>query len=406
MSPNRRAAPALTAVVKADRFLPASFGWGGSIMIGFQNRSAPPGDHMYTMYTLKLFLVTLLISGRHADLQIAAQSELASTRQAITKEEFIFESAPFPSCHASTLVETKEGIVAAWFAGTRERNPDVGIWISRHDRKGWSPVVEVASGLQENGERFPCWNPVLFQPRRGPLLLFYKVGPSPSRWWGMLTTSTDGGHTWSKPRRLPDGILGPIKNKPVQLKDGTLLCGSSTEHAGWQVHMEMTDDFVTTWNKTEALNDTKEFAAIQPAILVHPSGKIQILCRSEQKRITESWSFDGGRTWTAMQATTLPNPNSGIDAVMLTRGRALLVYNHTEKGRSPLNVAISEDGKTWQSALVLEDQPGEYSYPAVIQTADGLVHITYTWKRVRIKHVVLDPRKLLRGALPASRQAE
>jgi len=358
------------------------------------------------MYTLKLFLVTLLISGCHADLQVAAQSERASAQQAITNEEFIFERAPFPSCHASTLVETKEGIVAAWFGGTREKNPDVGIWISRHDGKGWSAVAEVASGLQENGERFPCWNPVLFQPRRGPLLLFFKVGPSPSRWWGMLTTSTDGGRTWSKPRRLPDGILGPIKNKPVQLKDGTLLCPSSTEHAGWQVHMEMTDDFGGTWKKTEALNDIKEFAAIQPAILVHPSGRIQILCRSEQKKITESWSADGGRTWTAMQATTLPNPNSGIDAVMLRNGRALLVYNHTEKGRSPLNVAISEDGKNWQSALVLEDQPGEYSYPAVIETADGLVHITYTWKRERIKHVVLDPSKLLPPSIPASRQAE
>ena len=361
---------------------------------------------MYTMYTLKLFLVTLLISGCNADLQVAAVSELASTQQAITKEEFIFESAPVPSCHASTLVETKEGIVAAWFGGTREKNPDVGIWISRHDGNGWSPVAEVASGLQENGDRFPCWNPVLFQPQGGPLLLFYKVGPSPSQWWGILATSADGGRTWSKPKRLRDGILGPIKNKPVQLKDGTLLCPSSTEHAGWQVHMEMTGDLGRTWKKTEALNDIKEFAAIQPTILVHPSGRIQILCRSQQKKITESWSADGGRTWTAMQATALPNPNSGIDAVMLRDGRALLVYNHTEKGRSPLNVAVSEDGKNWQSALVLEDQPGEYSYPAVIQTADGLVHITYTWKRERIKHVVLDPSKLQPRGLPASRGAQ
>jgi predicted neuraminidase len=359
------------------------------------------------MYKLNLFLVTLLIiCGSHSGLQIAGQSELASTQQTITKQEFIFEKAPFPSCHASTLVETKEGIVAAWFGGTREKNPDVGIWISRHDGKGWSAVAEVANGLQENGERFPCWNPVLFQPQGSPLLLFYKVGPSPGQWWGMLTTSTDSGRTWSKPRRLPDGILGPIKNKPVQLKDGTLLCGSSTEHAGWQVHMEMTADFGRSWKKTEALNDIKEFAAIQPTILVHPSGRVQILCRSQQKRITESWSGDGGRTWTAMQATQLPNPNSGIDAVMLKDGRALLVYNHTEKGRSPLNVAVSGDGKTWQSALVLEDQPGEYSYPAVIQTADRLVHITYTWKRERIKHVVVDPSKLLPRTLPASRRAE
>ena len=359
------------------------------------------------MHILKFFLPALMLAGGlHLSSFFGATKTGASAPDgpAIVKQEFIYEKAPFPSCHASTLAETKGEIVAAWFGGTREKSPDVGIWISLHDRKGWSEVVEVANGVQENGQRFPCWNPVLFQPRHGPLLLFYKVGPSPSEWWGMLTTSTDGGRTWSNPRRLPEGILGPIKNKPVQLKDGMLLCGSSTEHAGWEVHMEMTDELGKTWKKTEALNDIKEFAAIQPTILVRPSGKIQILCRSEQKKITESWSTDGGRTWAAMQATSLPNPNSGIDAVMLGDGRALLVYNHTERGRSPLNVAISEDGKNWQSVLVLEDQPGEYSYPAVIQTSDGLVHITYTWKRERIKHVVIDPRKL--RALPASRQAE
>ena len=345
------------------------------------------------MHISTIFLLALLAcSDWHPNQQ--KTSVQVPERRAIVKEEFVYEKAPFPSCHASTLAETKEGIVAAWFGGTHEKSPDVGIWVSRHNKQGWSEVVEVANGVQESGERFPCWNPVLFQAPRGPLLLFYKVGPSPSQWWGMLTMSTDGGRTWSKPQRLPDGYLGPIKDKPVLLKDGSLLCPSSTEHAGWQVHMEMTSDLGKTWKKTGVLNDTKVFGAIQPTILVYPSGKLQILCRSQQKKITQSWSMDGGKTWSAMEATTLPNPNSGIDAVMLKDGRALLVYNHTERGRSPLNVAISEDGKNWKPVLILEDQPGEYSYPAVIQTADGFVHITYTWKRERIKHVVIDPRKL------------
>lgn len=345
------------------------------------------------MHIVTIFLLVLLpCSDWHPNQQ--QTSTQVPDRQAIVKEEFVYEKAPFPSCHASTLAETKEGIVAAWFGGTREKSPDVGIWVSRHNKQGWSEVVEVVNGVQASGERFPCWNPVLFQAPRGSLLLFYKVGPSPSQWWGMLTMSADGGRTWSKPQRLPDGYLGPIKNKPVLLKDGTLLCPSSTEHAGWQVHLEMTNDLGKTWKKTEVLNDTKLYGAIQPTILVFLSGKIEILCRSQQKKITQSWSTDGGKTWSAMEATSLPNPNSGIDAVMLKDGRALLVYNHTEKGRSPLNVAISEDGKDWKPVLILEDQPGEYSYPAVIQTADGLVHITYTWKRERIKHVVVDPRKL------------
>src|SRR5262249_8980961 len=141
--------------------------------------------------------------------QKKSEVEPATSRGAILKEEFIYEKAPFPSCHASTLAETKAGIVAAWFGGTNERNPDVGIWISRHGSKGWSEVFEVANGVQATGERFPCWNPVLFHTQRGLLMLFYKVGPSPSQWWGMLRTSTDNGQTWSKPQRLPDGFLGP-----------------------------------------------------------------------------------------------------------------------------------------------------------------------------------------------------
>jgi len=317
----------------------------------------------------------------------------AQVGDGIVRTEFIYEQAPFPSCHASTIAETKNGLVSAWFGGTQERNPDVGIWVSRRDSRGWSKLVEVANGVQHDGRRYPCWNPVLFQPSSGPLLLFYKVGPSPSEWWGMLTNSTDEGITWAKPNRLPDGILGPIKNKPIQLRDRSILCGSSTENDGWSVHMERTNDLGSTWQKTEPLNDRTQFGAIQPAILYYLSGAIQILCRSQQGKITESWSNDQGRSWSAMKATSLPNPNAGIDAVMLKDGRGLVVYNHTQKGRSPLNVAVSSDGKLWNGALVLEDQPGEYSYPAVIQTTDGLVHITYTWKRQRIKHVVIDPSK-------------
>lgn len=335
-----------------------------------------------------------------------SNNNAAQSRDAILTTEFIYEHAPFPSCHASTIAEAKGGLVAAWFGGTREKDPDVGIWLSRRDKNGWSKVVEVANGIQQTGKRYPCWNPVLFQPANGPLLLFYKVGPSPSEWWGMLMTSSDGGANWSKPRRLPDGILGPIKNKPVQLRDGSILSGSSTEDAGWRVHMEYTSDLGATWRKSDALNDRTQFGAIQPTILVYRSGEIQILCRSRQGLITQSWSTDNGKTWSAMKTTVLPNPSAGIDAVTLRDGRALLVYNHTKNSRSPLNVAISSDGNTWKAALRLEDQPGEYSYPAVIQTADGLVHVTYTWRRERIKHVVIDPGKLEPRDMPDGRWPE
>jgi predicted neuraminidase len=352
-----------------------------------------------------MVLLGLLVSGSYRNgAQVYAYggsrspAAQAENQQALLKSEFIYETAPFPSSHASTIIEVKGGLLTAFFGGSSERSPDVGIWTSRFDGKGWSKVTEIFNGVQD-GKRYPCWNPVLFQPKQGPLLLFYRVGPDPSSWWTMLAHSTDEGRSWSKPVRLPDGFWGPIRNKPVQLKDGTILAGSSTEFDGWVVHMERTTDLGKTWQKTAALHDKNQFGAIQPTILVHRSGRIQILCRSRQNKITESWSEDGGKTWSPMQVTSLINPNSAIDAVMLKDGRALLVYNHS-KGRSPLNVAVSADGNIWQAALTLESQPGEYSYPAVIQTADGLVHITYTWKRQRIRHVVVDPKKLKLRDMP------
>jgi predicted neuraminidase len=315
--------------------------------------------------------------------------------RSVLKTEFVFEKAPFLSCHASTIVETRGSLVAAWFGGTAERNPDVGIWVSRREGNAWTSPVEVANGAESPERRYPTWNPVLFQPATGPVLLFYKVGPSPKRWWGMVTTSADHGRTWSTPRRLPAGILGPTKNKPVQLPNGDLLAGSSTQHAGWQVHFERSADQGVTWSRTPPVTGRENIPAIQPSILSHGDGRLQAIGRTLRRRIFEVWSSDGGHTWSDLSLTSLPNPSAGIDALTLRDGRALVVYNHAANRRSPLNVALSVDGRSWQAALVLEDETdAEFSYPAVIQSSDGLVHITYTWKRERIKHVVIDPRRL------------
>lgn len=329
-------------------------------------------------------------------------------QKGIVEAQFLFEEAPFKSCHASTIAETKDYFVAAFFGGTREGNEDVGIWLCRKEKEGnsWSAPVEVANGIQfiwlvtEKPQRYPCWNPVLYQAKDGSLLLFYKVGPRPHSWWGMLTASNDQGKSWSEPRRLPEGIIGPVRAKPVMLDGGKLLCGSSTEDQGWRIHMEFTPDLGKTWSRTEALNDGKEFDAIQPTILTYSDGKIQILCRS-RGILRQSWSNNAGLTWSPLLPSILPNPSAGIDAVTLSDGRQLLVYNHSKKGRSKLNVAVSTDGKNWKAALKLEDQTtiggkSAYgAYPAAIQANDGLVHITYTWRRESINHVVIDPKGLV-----------
>jgi predicted neuraminidase len=346
-------------------------------------------------------IIAVAFAGPPALRQPATQEKdgKAALAGAVADSEFVFETAPFASAHASTIVETRDGLVAAWFAGTREGAADVGIWLSRHVKGEWTAPIEVATGTQPDGGRHPCWNPVLFDVPGKTLMLFYKVGPSPQAWWGMVRTSGDSGRTWSDARRLPDGILGPIKNKPVQLSDGTLVAPSSTESpdrpSKWRVHFERTMDAGLTWTAvfpSDAAGSTID--AIQPSILIHPGGRLQALGRTRSGRIFESWSSDGGRAWTPISLTALPNPNSGIDAVTLRDGRHLVVYNHTTRGRSPLNVAVSRDGNSWEAALVLEHEPGEYSYPAVIQSSDGRVHVTYTWKRQRIRHVVIDVAQL------------
>jgi predicted neuraminidase len=322
-------------------------------------------------------------------------------RKGIVTDEFIFTTAPYPSCHAATIAETPEGLVAAWFGGTRERHPDVGIWVSLQRNGKWSEAKEVANGVINDTLRYPTWNPVLYQVPNGKLILFFKRGPSPSTWQGMLTESADHGMTWSKPQLLPEVFIGPVKNKPVLLPSGELFCPSSTEGNGWKVHFEVTSDFGKTWKKIGPV-DGNSFNAIQPSLLRYADGRLQILCRSRNRAIAESWSADSGKTWSPLTLNSLPNNNSGTDAVTLKDGRQLLVYNHVlppgqeVKGpRTPLNVSVSKDGKHWYAALILEDSPiSQYSYPSVIQTSDGLVHVVYTWRRERIKHVVIDPAAL------------
>ena len=340
--------------------------------------------------------------------RLTSSTAVSAEQPGIASREFIYEKAPFPECHASTIEETQAGLIVAWFGGTEEKHPDVGIWVSRRIDGRWSDSIEVANGVQyslSDGtlHRHPTWNPVLFQYPDGPLVLFWKCGPSPDMWWGMMARSEDHGVTWSEPKRLPEHIDGPVRNKPILLTDGTLLCGSSTEFDGWRVHFERTQDHGRTWQRTPAIHDGKTFGAIQPTLLRHPDGSIQALCRNRDGDgpILSTMSSDQGLSWSDLEAIKLPNPNSGIDAVTLQDGRHLLVYNHTHRnkgtprGREMINVAISENGIDWKPALTLDrEAKAEFSYPAVIQAADGNVHITYTWKRQKVRHFVLNASKL------------
>jgi predicted neuraminidase len=304
---------------------------------------------------------------------------------------FIFDSAPFASCHASTISETGPGeFLAAWFGGSREGAPDVSIWGASFGDGRWS-APEVLADEPD----VPCWNPVLFATADGRVHLYYKAGPNPQSWSGFRRVRGPGGE-WSEPEIMPAGILGPVKNKPIVLPSGRIVSGTSVEsYRAWAAWAELSDDGGRSWRRRGPIAVPGEpRGVIQPALFETPSGAIRMLLRSARiGRICEAVSHDEGETWSAARPTSMPNPNSGIDAVRLRDGRVVLCHNPVERGRTPLVLSTSDDGgETFREAVVLESEPGEYSYPALIEASTGEVHVTYTWRRERIAHAAVHLR--------------
>ncbi|MFA6125780.1 MAG: sialidase family protein [Bacteroidales bacterium] len=315
----------------------------------------------------------------------------------IVQRDFVLSNPPFKSCHASTLAELNDGsVMVAFFAGSYEGARDVKIWSAVSINGDWANPRIIADGKVSDSLSYPCWNPVLFKSANGKLYLFYKIGKNPREWFGMMKSSVTDGRTWSEPLKLPAGCMGPVKNKPVELANGLLLCPSSTEtETAWKVQMELFDPAKNDW-KIIKVDQENPFQVIQPSILTYPDSTCRILCRSKSNAVITSLSKDSGKSWSNLTAIGLPNPNSGIDGVTLKDGSHLLVYNpllsgkEWVNGRNQLNLAWSADGITWKDILVLEKEPtGEFSYPAIIQSSDSKVHIAYTYKRIQIKHWIL-----------------
>jgi predicted neuraminidase len=335
----------------------------------------------------------------------------------VREQIFAPGSVSFHASHASTVVELKNGeLMSAWFGGTAEGSPDVAIWGARRSGTrgsgtAWSAPVELA---REAG--VPCWNPVLFHTRDGRLWLYYKYGPSPGTWTAARKSSGDEGLTWSAAQYLPAGLVGPVRAKPLVLGDGTIVSGSSVEaYRSWAAWIERSTDGGRTWVKIGSIVPPMEAAKealsrgaapilpgstkpkdsavtrgiIQPSVVSLGGKHLRLYARSTSltARVVVADSYDNGISWTQGRPLEVLNPNSGIDAVALRDGRVVLVYNDTATGRTPLNLAVSTDGEHFKMFETLESEPGEFSYPAMIQTASGDLEITYTWNRKIIEHV-------------------
>jgi predicted neuraminidase len=321
----------------------------------------------------------------------------------------------FNNCHASTIAALPSGdLLAAYFAGLREGEGDTAIWLSRRRGGVWREPVRAfaASGLAH-------WNPVL-QADGKRMVIYYKVGPTVHDWITRRAVSEDGGASWSLPQPLVQGDRsprGPVKNKLLVLSTGVWLAGASIEtEKFWDAFVDCSTDGGATWQPVDIPFEHREDAArgsagvwqglnenalwesdldqvfrwdgvIQPTLWESAPGRVHMLLRSTRGRVYRSDSRDGGASWCAAYATSLPNNNSGLDLVNLGGGRLVLAYNPIEgnwSSRTPLSLAGSPDnGDTWSHVLDLESGEGEFSYPAIIEAGDRL-HVTYTWNRKNI----------------------
>ena len=368
-------------------------------------------------------------------------STLVAPGSAIETDEFLYTSASFPQCHSATIAETPDGdLVATYFGGTRERNPDVCIWVSRKPKGSdhWLAPQLVADGVFKTGseeaklaglsgldstnvpaakgpiidkkvsknpegwQRKACWNPVVYQIPGGDLVIYFKIGNKVADWTGWMIRSKDGGKTWSKREPLQKDFLGPIKNKPIFNK-GRIIAPTSIEEGGWRLYFEYSDDMGKTWKRTDYVAMDEGIKIIQPAIMILKDGRLAAVARTRNEHVGITYSSDNGETWSKIQLIDVPNNNSGLDVVTLKDGRHAMICNDrpVPKGikngkgpRTPLSVLISDDGINWRHWVTLEDSPiSQYSYPSIIQTEDGKLHCIYTWRRLRVKHVVLDVNK-------------
>ena len=335
----------------------------------------------------------------------------------------IMEQPITVSCHASCALPLENGhVLAAWFGGSREHADDVGIYLAEKDERGFSQPRLMAASLE------PHWNPVLFAYPDGKIQLFYKIGREICDWRTYSRISRDMGKTWSDEKELvpgdSSGGRGPVRNKPLLLKEGRVIAPASVERGLWTCFMDISDDGGETWVRgseieargTAHLRDgmkrwheermkarklglpfdesavPEEYrhgrGVIQPALWEDESG-LHALLRSGEGAVYRTDSADRGLTWCEAYPTALPSNNSGIDLVKAPDGALLLAYNPVGQSfgpRSPISLAVSRDqGQTWEKLCDLESESAEFSYPSLAMRGNAL-YLTYTWKRVNIAY--------------------
>jgi predicted neuraminidase len=310
-----------------------------------------------------------------------------------------------PSVHSATAVEISGGRLRAfWYGGTREGAKDVALYSAVFDpsSSAWSPQAivttreETASDLGRYVKKLG--NPVAARDGEGRLWLFY-VSVSLGGWSGSAVNyriSEDEGASFGPAHRLVSSPLlnvGTLVRGPaISFEDGTV---------GLPVYHELLGKFGELLRITpegevlEKLRLSHGRSSLQPVVV--PLGRLDAVAflRSSggsPKRVLSTRTADGGRTWSDLVPTALPNPDAAIAAVRARGGALVIAYNESEVDRSNLKIAVSrDDGRTF-APLSTVDPPEpsrarELAYPWLLESSDGSLHLLYSWNRSRIVHV-------------------
>lgn len=331
---------------------------------------------------------------------------VCATRAPAMAMGFACQECPTPSVHGANVIETRDGgLLATWFGGKREGATDVSLWAAEYSpgSRSWS-VPRRIIGRDETRAALgrhikTVGNSVLARDAQGGLWLYY-VSVSVGGWAGSALNavySADEGKSWDAPRRL---ITSPFfnistlnKSAPVLYSDGSIGLPVYHEFIGKFAELLRLDGSGHVLDKARI---TQGRHSIQPLLLPLAPQQALSLMRDtgpHPGHVLLSRSEDGGRHWSADEELALPNPDSAVAGLRRPDGSLLLVFNDIEAGRNSLALALSRDeGRSWRVVQHFEKSPDseEYSYPYLIRSSHGTMHLLYTWNRKRIRHVVFN----------------